>query len=104
MIRDHTTLPLADDDIHQTGIDELSKILDGASGENPSVVERIRALADAFDYEQTLVIAQGDQAEAAAREIVELLGRGLLFLEVRAPSGVVNVSIIVGQDIPSGEG
>jgi hypothetical protein len=60
--------------------------------------------ADAFDYDQTLVIAQGDQAEAAAREIVELLGRGLLFLEVRAPSGVVDVSIIVGQDIPAGEG
>lgn len=60
--------------------------------------------ADAFDYEETLVVAQGDHAEGSAREIVELLGRGLLFLEVRAPSGVVDVSIIVGHDIPSGEG
>jgi len=60
--------------------------------------------ADAFDYEDTLVVAQGDHAEAWAREIVELLGRGLLFLEVRAPSGVVDISIIVGHDIPSGEG
>lgn len=60
--------------------------------------------ADAFDYEQTLVVAQGNHAEPAARQIVELLGRGLLLLEVRAPSGVVDVSIIVGQDIPSGEG
>ncbi len=60
--------------------------------------------ADDFDYEDTLVVAQGDHAEAWAREVVELLGRGLLFLEVRAPSGVVDISIIVGHDIPSGEG
>jgi hypothetical protein len=60
--------------------------------------------ADTFDHDTTLVIAQGDHAAAAAREIVELLGRGSLFLEVRAPSGVVDVSIIVGDDIPSGEG
>ncbi|MEE9298015.1 MAG: LytR C-terminal domain-containing protein [Acidimicrobiia bacterium] len=60
--------------------------------------------ADHFDYEETLVVAQGDQAEQAARDIVDILGRGLLFLEVQAPSGVVDVSIIVGHDIPSGEG
>ncbi len=60
--------------------------------------------ADNFDYEETLVVAQGNHAEAWAREVVELLGRGLLFLEVRAPSGVVDISIIVGHDIPSGEG
>jgi hypothetical protein len=60
--------------------------------------------ADDFDYEDTQVIAQGDRNEATAREVLELVGRGLLFLEVRAPSGVVDVSIIVGQDIPSGEG
>ncbi len=60
--------------------------------------------ADDFDYQETLVVAQGSHAEAWAREVVELLGRGLLFLEVRAPSGVVDVSIIVGHDIPSGEG
>jgi hypothetical protein len=60
--------------------------------------------ADDFDYEETLVVAQGNHAEGWAREVVELLGRGLLFLEVRAPSGVVDISIIVGHDIPSGEG
>lgn len=60
--------------------------------------------ADSFDHATTLVIAQGEKAQAVAREVVELLGRGSLFLEVRAPSGVVDVSIIVGDDIPSGEG
>jgi len=60
--------------------------------------------ADDFDYQETLVVAQGNHAEGWAREVVELLGRGLLFLEVRAPSGVVDISIIVGHDIPSGEG
>ena len=60
--------------------------------------------ADTFDYTDTLVIAQGEAAEATAREIVELLGHGLLFLEVRAPSGIVDASIIVGTDVPTGEG
>ena len=60
--------------------------------------------ADTFDHTDTLVIAQGDAAEATAREIVQLLGHGLLFLEVRAPSGIVDVSIIVGTDVPTGEG
>lgn len=60
--------------------------------------------ADSFDYQETLVIAQGEDAQQAAREVAGLLGRGRLFLEVRAPSSVVDVSIIVGDDIPSGEG
>lgn len=60
--------------------------------------------ADTFDHAETLVIAQGQTAEGIAREIVTVLGHGLLFLEVRAPSGVVDVSIIVGADIPAGEG
>ena len=60
--------------------------------------------ADNFDYEQTIVVAQGERSESWAREVVDLLGRGVLFLEVQAPSGVVDVSIIVGHDIPSGEG
>jgi hypothetical protein len=60
--------------------------------------------ADTFEYTDTLVVAQGESAEAFAREIVEILGHGLLFLEVRAPSGVVDVSIIVGTDVPTGEG
>ncbi len=60
--------------------------------------------ADNFDYEETLIIAQGGHAEAWGREIVELLGQGLLFLEDRVPSDILDVSIIVGHDIPSGEG
>lgn len=60
--------------------------------------------ADVFTYEDTLIIAQGGGSEAVAREIAALLGHGLLFLEVRAPSGVVDVSIIVGTDVPTGEG
>lgn len=60
--------------------------------------------ADTFEYEDTLVIAQGEAAEPVAREVAALLGHGLLFLEVRAPSGVVDVSIIVGADVPTGEG
>ncbi|HLE38735.1 MAG TPA: LytR C-terminal domain-containing protein [Acidimicrobiia bacterium] len=60
--------------------------------------------ADTFDHTDTLVIAQGEASEATAREIVELLGHGLLYLEVRAPSGIIDVSIIVGTDVPTGEG
>ncbi|MFQ5947662.1 MAG: LytR C-terminal domain-containing protein [Acidimicrobiia bacterium] len=60
--------------------------------------------ADRFTYEETQVIAQGRDAQAAAREALEVLGRGALLLEVGAPSGVVDVSIIVGRDIPAGEG
>jgi hypothetical protein len=60
--------------------------------------------ADTFEYTDTLVVAQGEAAEESAREIVEILGHGLLVLEVRAPSGVVDVSIIVGTDVPTGEG
>ena len=60
--------------------------------------------ADAFDYPQTLVIGQGQHNEASAREVAAALGRGSLQLEVRAPSSVVDVSIIVGEDIPAEEG
>jgi hypothetical protein len=60
--------------------------------------------ADAFDYPQTLVIGQGQHNEAFAREVAVALGRGSLQLEVRAPSSVVDVSIIVGEDIPAEEG
>jgi len=60
--------------------------------------------ADAFDYMESQVIAQGRDNRAVAEEVVKLLGTGELVLEVRARSGVVDVSIIVGQDIPSPEG
>jgi len=60
--------------------------------------------ADRFDYRETLVIGQGQHNEGPAREAAAALGRGSLQLEVRAPSAVVDVSIIVGEDIPTEEG
>jgi hypothetical protein len=60
--------------------------------------------ADSFDYRDSRVIAQGRENRLPGAEIVGLLGVGQLELEVRAPSGVVDVSIIVGEDIPIGEG
>jgi hypothetical protein len=60
--------------------------------------------ADQFDYETTEVIAQGRKGEGAAWEVREALGTGTVFIELRAPSNVVDVTIIVGQDIPAGEG
>jgi hypothetical protein len=60
--------------------------------------------ADRFDYPETLVIGQGAQNEGPAREVAGALGRGSLQLEVRAPSAIVDVSIIVGEDIPAQEG
>jgi hypothetical protein len=60
--------------------------------------------ADNFDYETTLVIAQGREHQREAEEVIGHLGTGDLLLELRAPSGVVDISIIVGLDIPAGEG
>jgi len=59
--------------------------------------------ADRFDYATTLVVAQGDDAQQAAREVAGILGVATVYLEEAAPSLVVEVSIIVGQDIPAGE-
>lgn len=59
--------------------------------------------ARSFDFVTSQVISQGRDNRAAAEEVVHLLGVGELVLELRAPSGVVDVSIIVGQDIPSRE-
>jgi hypothetical protein len=60
--------------------------------------------ADRFDYATTEVIAQGRKGEAAAWEVRDALGTGTVLIELRAPSSVVDVTIIVGQDIPAGEG
>lgn len=60
--------------------------------------------AESFAFETTVVVAQGRENADPARRAVTLLGVGDLQLELRAPSGVVDLSIIVGQDIPSGEG
>lgn len=60
--------------------------------------------ADSFDFETTQVVAQGRENQADAEAVIEVLGTGELLLEVRAPSGVVDITIIVGADVPAGEG
>ncbi len=60
--------------------------------------------ADRFDHPSTIVIAQGRSHADPARRVVTLLGVGELRLELRAPSGAVDISIIVGRDVPAGEG
>jgi len=60
--------------------------------------------ADRFDYATSQVIAQGEDAAASAREVGSILGVADVLLEARAPSGVVDVSIIVGTDLARREG
>lgn len=59
--------------------------------------------ADRTDYEKTRVVAQGREHEQDALEARQILGRGEVLIEVRQPSGVVDLTIIVGQDIPAEE-
>jgi hypothetical protein len=60
--------------------------------------------ADSFQYETTQVIGQGRDNRPFADDVIGVLGKGDLLLEVRAPSGVVDITVIVGADIPAGEG
>ena len=60
--------------------------------------------ADNFEYEGTLVVSHGRDNRVDAERALNLLTTGELLLELRAPSGVVDISIIVGHDIPAGEG
>ncbi len=60
--------------------------------------------AERFDIPETLVIAQGRENRPAAEQALAALGVGSLQLELSSPSGVVDVSIIVGLDVPAGEG
>lgn len=55
--------------------------------------------AENFDFEETVVISQGRANLDAAEAVAGILGVRMVQLEVAAPSGVVDVSIIVGQDI-----
>jgi hypothetical protein len=59
--------------------------------------------ADSSDYEESQVISQGREHQQAALDARVVLGRGEVLIEVRHPSGVVDVTIIVGQDIPAQE-
>jgi len=60
--------------------------------------------AEHFDFPQTIVLGHGEPNTEAAREVVRALGVGDLRLELATPSGIVDVSIIVGHDVPAGEG
>ncbi len=55
--------------------------------------------ADRQDYETSRLIAQGSENQSAAVAIQRLLGTGEVFLEQRQPSGVVDLTIIVGSDL-----
>lgn len=55
--------------------------------------------AEHFDFPNTIVIAQGRDSRGAAEAAASILGVRQVQLEVAAPSGVVDVSIIVGHDI-----
>lgn len=59
--------------------------------------------ADKSTYEETRIIAQGRSNQQAALQARDVLGRGEVLVEVRQPSGVVDLTIIVGQDIPAQE-
>ncbi len=59
--------------------------------------------ADRFDYELTQVVAQGRVNRVAAQAVLDMIGSGELLLELRNPSGLIDISIIVGQDVPAGE-
>jgi hypothetical protein len=59
--------------------------------------------ADSADHEETEIVAQGRDYQQAALDARAVLGRGEVKVEVRHPSGVVDVTIIVGQDIPAQE-
>jgi hypothetical protein len=57
--------------------------------------------ADRDNYPETQVIAQGREHQQDAVDVQRLLGSGEVLLEVRQPSGVVDLTIIVGRDIPA---
>lgn len=59
--------------------------------------------ADRDDYAQTRIVAQGRDHQEDALRVRQILGRGEVLVEVRQPSGVVDLTIIVGQDIPAEE-
>lgn len=55
--------------------------------------------AENFDFAETLVVSQGRDNQDAAIRAAAVLGVGMVQLEVSTPSGVVDLSIIVGHDI-----
>ena len=57
--------------------------------------------ADRDDYEETRIISQGREHQQDAIDVQRALGSGEVLLEVRQPSGIVDLTIIVGRDIPA---
>ena len=57
--------------------------------------------ADRFDHETTAVIASGDEHLDAARRVQEALGVGEVQV-TRVPSGLADVTIVVGKDYGRG--
>jgi len=55
--------------------------------------------ADRQDFTISRFIAQGSDHQEAAVAVQRLLGTGEVFLEQRQPSGVVDLTIIVGSDL-----
>lgn len=57
--------------------------------------------ADRDDYLESQVIAQGRDHQQDALDVQKLLGVGEVLLEMRQPSGIVDLTIIVGRDLPA---
>jgi hypothetical protein len=57
--------------------------------------------ADRSDYAESQVIAQGRAHQQEALDVQKLLGVGEVLLELRQPSGIVDLTIIVGLDLPA---
>jgi hypothetical protein len=57
--------------------------------------------ADRDDFTDTQVIAQGLEHQQDALDVQRILGSGEVLLELRQPSGIVDLTIIVGRDIPA---
>lgn len=56
--------------------------------------------ADRSDYQQSQVVAQGGEHQQDALDIRALLDTGEVLVDQRQPSTVVDVTIIVGRDLP----
>ena len=60
--------------------------------------------ADRLDYDTTRIIAHGREHQEVALEVREVIGRGDVSVEVLQPSGVVDLTIIVGRDLVANGG
>ncbi|UCG40041.1 MAG: LytR C-terminal domain-containing protein, partial [Acidimicrobiia bacterium] len=54
--------------------------------------------ADRTDYEATRIVGHTEANQSAALSVFDVLGFGEVRLEVRQPSGIVDITVIVGDD------